>query len=103
MSFRKVASIDSLWMGEMMGVIVGNEKVLLVNIDGAIRAYEDRCPHKGVELSKGRLSGNVLICSAHEWEYDVCSGQGINPASARLREFEVRLDAGDISVDVGDE
>jgi len=31
----------------------------------------------------------VLVCSAHHWRYDICSGRGINPASARLAPVRV--------------
>ena len=53
MSFRRAATRDELWIGEMKGVIVDGVPVLLVSLDDGVRAYEDRCPHKGVALSEG--------------------------------------------------
>jgi toluene monooxygenase system ferredoxin subunit len=103
MTFLKAATLDELWSGEMRGVIVGGTKVLLLNLDGNVLAYEDRCAHKGVELSKGRLHRTVLTCSAHSWEYDVASGRGLNPRHVCLRTFDVKLVGEDILVDVNAE
>jgi toluene monooxygenase system ferredoxin subunit len=101
MSFRRALSREDLWVGEMKGVVVDGVPVLLVSLDDGVRAYEDRCLHKGVALSAGRLSGTRLACSVHAWEYDVASGQGLNPANVCLRAFPVRVVGNDIEVDVG--
>ena len=100
MAFQKVATVDDLWSGEMLGRMVAGRKVLLVNLDGTIYAYEDKCAHLGVALSNGRLRGAHLTCRVHQWEYDLCTGRGRNPATACLRAFAVRVDHGDILVDV---
>ena len=100
MSFRRAASREDLWVGEMKGVVVDGVPVLLVSLDDGVRAYEDRCRHKGVALSAGRLSGTRLACSVHAWEYDVASGQGLNPTNVCLRAFPVRVVGDEIEVDV---
>ena len=102
MSFRAVLEVDDLWPGEMKGVIVGRVKVLIVNLDGRLFAYEDRCAHQGVALSDGKLEGGTLTCSAHQWRYDLSRGIGVNPTCAALRAFPVKVEAGHIQVDVDD-
>ena len=100
MSFRRAATRDDLWVGEMKGVVVDGVPVLLVSLEDGVRAYEDRCLHKGVALSAGRLTGTTLVCSVHAWEYDVASGRGLNPDRVCLRAFPVRLAGDEIQVDV---
>ncbi len=100
MSFRAVADAGSLWDGEMRGLDVDGRKVLLVRIEGAVHAYEDRCLHKGIPLSEGLLKGRVLTCWAHAWEYDACTGHGRNPPTPALHRFPVRVDADQIWVDI---
>jgi toluene monooxygenase system ferredoxin subunit len=51
-------------------------------------------------LSLGKLTGGRLVCRAHEWTYDACTGEGINPAGGALRRYDVRREAGKIWVDV---
>jgi toluene monooxygenase system ferredoxin subunit len=46
------------------------------------------------------LQGNVLACPTHGWEFDASTGQGINPKAACLESFPVKVDNGEILVDV---
>jgi len=102
MGFQKIAKIIDLWSGEMMGLEVDGEPVLLVNIDNRIYAYADICPHQKSRLSEGTLSDKVLRCARHHWEFDVCSGSGENPRNACLKLFPIRVDGEDILVDIAD-
>jgi toluene monooxygenase system ferredoxin subunit len=100
MGFRKVATEDEFWDGEMIGLECDGQAVLLVNVGGSIRAYANSCPHLGTRLSEGSLDRHVLTCATHGWEFDVNTGQGINPRTACLRSFAIQLENGNILVDV---
>jgi toluene monooxygenase system ferredoxin subunit len=100
MSLRKVASLDDLWGGEMIGVDVDGNTVLLVNVDDHIYAYADACPHQKSRLSEGSLTGKTLRCARHHWEFDVCTGRGINPQNACLKALRVALESRDILLDL---
>jgi toluene monooxygenase system ferredoxin subunit len=100
MGFAVAATLEEVWAGEMKACIVSGRRVLLLRTGDAVVAFEDRCAHQGVRISDGRWEGNVLTCPAHEWQYDARSGQGINPASARLHTFAVKVEDGKVWVDV---
>jgi toluene monooxygenase system ferredoxin subunit len=100
MSFQRAAGLGELWEGELKGVVVGGAKVLLVRLPDGVRAFEDRCAHKGVALSEGRLADGALTCRAHAWRYDAASGRGLDPANVCLRAYAVRVDGDDVLVDV---
>lgn len=102
-AWRYAGSLDDLWAGEMRAVHLGADEVLLCNLDGTLVAYEDRCPHLANPLSEGVLSDGVLTCAAHEWEFDAQTGCGVNPASACLRRYPVRVDDGRIFVGTGED
>jgi len=103
MTFHKAATLDDIWSGEKIAVEICGKPVLLVNVEGVICAYEDRCRHKGIPLSQGRLQNHVLTCSAHGWEYDARSGRGINPDRVHLRTYPVTIEGNDILVDIAGE
>jgi toluene monooxygenase system ferredoxin subunit len=103
MAFKKVATLNELWSGEKIKLMVDGKRLLLINVEDTIYAYEDKCPHKGIALSEGHLEGKVLICPIHHWEYDVCTGRGINPDSVCLNTFVVKVENGDILVNVDKE
>lgn len=100
MSFRRVASLDDLWSGEMIGLEVDGKEILLINLDDHVYAYADECPHQSSRLSEGDLFGNTLRCARHHWEFDVSTGHGVNPENACLREFQVALENRDILIDL---
>jgi len=100
MTLCRVGTLDLVWQGEKVGVVVDGRPVLLVNVDGAVCAYEDRCRHKGVKLSEGRLEGTVLTCAAHGWQYDARTGQGINPANVALVRYPVKVEGPYVFVDL---
>lgn len=101
--WRRVTTLDDLWRGEIRSVSVAGQRLLLANIDGALRAFEDRCLHQAVPLSRGCLRGAVLTCSAHAWQYDLLTGRGVNPAGISLRALPIEArDDGTIWIDVGE-
>jgi toluene monooxygenase system ferredoxin subunit len=99
-SSSEAAGSDQVWEGEMLACTLAGRNVVLLRLDGQVRAYEDRCAHLGVRLSEGRLVGRTLTCGAHEWEYDAATGEGINPRRACLQCFPAREVDGRIFVDV---
>lgn len=83
----------------MIGVRLEGANVLLVRLGaGAVHAYDDRCPHAGARLSEGRLCAAALRCSAHHWEFDLRTGEGINPRKCRLWEHGVQIVEGEVLV-----
>jgi toluene monooxygenase system ferredoxin subunit len=99
--WQYAATLDDVWEGEMLAMTLGSVDVLLCNVGGELIAYEDRCPHLANPLSQGVLAENVLTCAAHEWVFDIRTGHGVNPETACLRRFPVRLDGDQVFVDVG--
>ena len=102
MTWRETMQIDDLWEGDMAPVDVQGTKVLLVNVDGEVHAYSNRCPHQASALDEGDLDGRTLTCVKHMWEFNAVTGCGINPDDARLKGLGCRVeDDGTISVDLG--
>jgi toluene monooxygenase system ferredoxin subunit len=83
----------------MVGLEVAGRKILLINFNDTFYAYEDKCAHQGVPLSEGSFKGDRLICGAHLWEYDVCTGRGINPRGVKLKAFPVKVENGNLLLD----
>jgi toluene monooxygenase system ferredoxin subunit len=100
MGFQKIAKIEDLWSGEMVGLEVNGAHILLINVDNHLYAYADACPHQKSRLSEGTLTERILRCARHHWEFDVCSGSGVNPQNTCLTAFPIRVDGEDILVDI---
>ena len=102
MPFKMVARADEVAEGEMAGRVVDGTKVLLVRLGGEVHAYEDRCRHMGVPLSRGDLEASTLTCFLHGWSYDASTGACLSNPSECLRCFAVRVEGDEVWVDVGE-
>jgi len=99
--FKKVASTDSLWIGERMGVVIDGFPVLLVHMDDGVHAFQDQCPHAGALLSEGYFDGVTITCARHLWQFEAKTGKGVNPMCVQLGRYAVKVDeSGDIWVDI---
>lgn len=100
MPFQKATTVEELWSGEMAGISIDGTPILLLNVDGTIRAYKDWCPHQRSRLSAGQLQERVLTCPNHHWQFDAATGRGINPKDACLSPIAVKVEDGEILVDI---
>lgn len=99
MSFKKVCTLDDLWEGEMESFDVDGHDILLVCAEGGdIKAFQGICPHQDIPLVDGTFDGKKVICRAHLWQFDACTGKGINPADCALAEYPVKVDGDDVLV-----
>jgi phenylpropionate dioxygenase-like ring-hydroxylating dioxygenase large terminal subunit len=57
--------------GQVIPVMVWQQAIALYrNQQGQVHALENACPHKGVELHKGQVQGDCLVCPYHGWEFN---------------------------------
>lgn len=80
-------------------VAVGDGRVLLTRVDGVIRAYTNRCPHRGVALDGGLVRDGVLTCPGHFRRYRLADGTCLG-GGARLARRPVEVADGAVRVEV---
>jgi phenylpropionate dioxygenase-like ring-hydroxylating dioxygenase large terminal subunit len=51
-----------------------DEPWVLVRLEGRIRAFPDRCPHRLAPLSAGRVTDGTLQCGYHGWRFAADGG-----------------------------
>lgn len=44
--------------------------ILFRDYQGKVHALEDRCPHRQVKLSHGKITDNLLECAYHGWKFN---------------------------------
>lgn len=75
--------------------LLGVPVMLLRRTDGGVTALEDRCPHRSMPLSLGRVEGDELVCGYHGARFAVdgacvaVPSQPTVPSGARVRAFPV--------------
>ena len=90
--WQPIALADELKPNEPLPVrILGENLVLFKDDQGRIGVVQRRCPHRGADLSYGRVEDGGLRCIYHGWLFGVtgkCLSQPGEPAS---RSFADRL------------
>ena len=97
-----VANAADVPDGTMLMVQVDATNVLLVNLDGTLRAMQGICSHEYFELDKGFLTGDSITCALHLSRFDLETGEALDPpAELPLAMYPVHLaDDGTISLEL---
>jgi phenylpropionate dioxygenase-like ring-hydroxylating dioxygenase large terminal subunit len=105
-----VAALDHEIGSELFPrTILGEKIVFFRKPDGTVAALEDRCVHRQVPLSKGRLQDGVLSCWYHGLKYDATGkcleipSQDKVPAKACVKSFPIAEKHGMIWIWMGPE
>jgi nitrite reductase/ring-hydroxylating ferredoxin subunit len=91
--------------GFVLGSGTDRRDVLVVRADGAVRAYENACPHQGTPLETfpDRFltpEGDLIVCSTHGARFRVddgicvsgpCKGEPLPPVSIRIEGGDIVL------------
>src|SRR5687767_2567596 len=64
--------------------LAGMEVAIWRGQSGAIHAWRDRCPHRGMRLSFGFVRGEDISCLYHGWRYGADGGCRFIPAHPEL-------------------
>lgn len=68
-------------------------EIALFNVDGAIYAIKNRCPHRSGPLIRGFIDGEFGIkCPMHGWRFDLRNGSSPRPAQATV--YQVKAENG---------
>ena len=98
--WKPVAALSELPAGGRRRVSLDGHSLLLFNVDGAVYAVADSCPHAGAWLGSGQLDGCWLRCPAHGMTFDVRSGRMRGNAGLALRAYAVRVQGEAVWVDL---
>ncbi len=74
--YHKTISEEELPPGRMKTVLVGEQAVLLVNVNGKFFGMGAYCTHKQWDLSDGWLRGTTVMCPGHATVWDLTTGKG---------------------------
>jgi nitrite reductase/ring-hydroxylating ferredoxin subunit len=97
--FVKVAQVSEIKPGEMTMVNLGDDQVLLANVNGNIHACEDICSHAYASLSEGDLNGEEVECPLHGGVFSVVTGEALGPpADDPVKLYKVQIDGDDVLI-----
>lgn len=101
MGFVRTVKLDELPPGTVRELQVEGKAVAVANVAGKIYAINNSCLHRAGPIGQGSLSGNVVTCPWHGWQYDVITGKVVQNPAVGVDCYPTEVRGQDIFVDVG--
>ena len=97
----KVGQTSELSPGSGKVVEAEGCSIALFNVEGKFYAIDNTCTHRGGPLGEGELNGEIVTCPWHGANFNVKTGAVIRPpAGTGVRSFVVKVEAGDLLVEL---
>ena len=111
----RIANINDLTEGTMKKYQVQGTEIMIVRVEGKYYAAQNKCPHFGGDLSKGKLEGPIVTCPRHGSRFNVIDGSVVRwlkgtglistigktlKSPQKLITYNVKIDGQDIIVEI---
>jgi nitrite reductase/ring-hydroxylating ferredoxin subunit/Fe-S cluster biogenesis protein NfuA len=87
----KAATLDQIIENRILAVRVNNHDVILCKQGDNISCYRNSCSHLGFPLDKGKVEKGIITCSAHEFQYELKTGECLTVPDISLQSYEVKV------------
>jgi nitrite reductase/ring-hydroxylating ferredoxin subunit len=98
--FVRAGSLAQLPEGNSMTVTLDGHVIAVFHTAEGIFAVDNRCPHMGFPLDRGTVKDCILTCHWHHARFDLHSGGAFDTWADDVRAFPVRVEGGDIWIDL---
>ncbi len=96
-----VGTRDQLGPDAPLAYEQGETAIGIYEVDGALHAVDDICPHAAANLSQGFVEGCEVECPLHAAVFDVTTGKHLRgEPCGDLRRYPVRLAEGQIQIQI---
>lgn len=99
----RVGGVGEIPPGKAKVVVVSkSEEYAVYNVDGALYATGNVCPHSGGPLGEGELEGPVVTCPWHAWQFDVRTGIALDFPEDHVLTYPVKVQGDEIYIELPD-
>lgn len=87
-----LCNVNDIEPGKKKRFVIGNEAIMLANVDGEFYAVSDTCTHATASLTAGMLRGCEIECPRHGAKFDIKSGEVlVLPAVLPLKTYKLEV------------
>jgi 3-phenylpropionate/trans-cinnamate dioxygenase ferredoxin subunit len=91
--YVKVCQLSDIPTDSMFPFDLGENHIMIVNVEGTLYAVDRICTHETADLSTGFLTDSEVTCPLHLSRFDVTNGSVQNPPATRpLRTYKLRVE-----------
>jgi len=87
-----VAEVSEIAVGRGRICEVAGKQIAVFNLGDRFVAMDNTCPHRGGPLGDGMVSGNIVTCPWHGWQFDCSSGKSTRNAAVGVSCYPVVVD-----------
>ena len=99
LDYVDVAAASEIPEGEILGVRIDDEPIVLGNVKGTIHAIGGMCTHEDALLEDGELEGQVVRCPLHDSGFNIHTGKAVHlPAVGSVPVYDVKVVDGRVLV-----
>jgi nitrite reductase/ring-hydroxylating ferredoxin subunit len=99
----KILRTNSLPINNLRYLIVGDNEIMVINLDNEFYCLEARCTHAGAPLFEGELNGDTIICPWHGSRFRITDGSIIKgPADESLKVYPGTVKNGFLYVQISE-
>ena len=111
----RVANTNDLSEASMKKYQFQDTEILIARIKGKYYATQNKCPHFGGDLSKGKLEGSTVTCPRHGSQFNLTDGSVVRwlkgtgiissigktlKSPQKLTTYSVKIEGQDIMVEM---
>lgn len=96
----RVASISDIPPGRGKEIVIGDRLLAVFNVEGEFHALDGICPHAGGPLGDGALTGNIVTCPWHGWQFDVTTGKHCLTQQIQQKRYPCRVEDGAVYIEL---
>ncbi|GIU91131.1 MAG: hypothetical protein KatS3mg011_0037 [Acidimicrobiia bacterium] len=85
---------------ESKAVVAADGRVVVVRTEDGVRAFENRCLHRGSSFEGARISDGVMTCPAHFWRYRISDGRLVADPTIGLSEVPCEVVDGRVWIEL---
>jgi 3-phenylpropionate/trans-cinnamate dioxygenase ferredoxin subunit len=87
----RIAQAEQLNPGQMLGIMIEGQDILLANIDGVLYAIDNKCSHEDALLYNGALKQDCVECPLHGSRFSFKTGQPMEePATESVNTYAIK-------------
>ena len=106
MSFVELIALDRCRRGGGTFIERGDRELAVFILGDPLHPTEaividNTCPHANGNLSAGEVSGTVVTCPSHDWQFDLCTGVCVDSSKARVKRYPAEIRDGVVWVELG--
>ena len=93
-------AVSELTEGKTFRLDIGEISILLVMMNGQVKAFRNQCAHQGLPLDGGMIDREActITCPWHGFRYDVTTGECLTAPQAQLERIEMKIEQGRVQV-----